>query len=60
MNKGKVIADSRMDEFFNQAKIEARTKESMEAINKGEVSSLDEFSRANRKWLKKNYTTRHT
>ena len=56
MNKGKVMADSRMDELITQAKIEARTKESMEAINKREVSSLDEFSRANHKRAKENYT----
>lgn len=46
----------RVDELITQAEIEARTKESMEAISKGEVSTLDEFSRANRKWAKENYT----
>lgn len=46
----------RMDQLITQAEIEARTEESMEAIRKGEVSSLNEFSRENRKWAKENYT----
>ncbi|MEQ8881722.1 MAG: hypothetical protein RLQ12_18905 [Cyclobacteriaceae bacterium] len=46
----------RMDQLITQAEIEARAEESLEAIRKGEVSSLDEFSQANRKWAKGNHT----
>ena len=46
----------RVDELITQAEIEARTKESIEAISNGEVSTLDEFSQANRKWAKGNHT----
>ena len=45
-----------MDQLITQAEIEARAEESLEAIRKGEVSSLDEFSQANRKWAKGNHT----
>jgi hypothetical protein len=46
----------RLNELITQAEMETRAEESMEAINKGEVLSLDEFSRENREWAKENYT----
>jgi hypothetical protein len=46
----------RMDELITQAEMETRADESMDAISKGEVLSLDEFSQENRKLAKENYT----
>jgi diphthamide synthase (EF-2-diphthine--ammonia ligase) len=46
----------RMDQLITQAEMETRTQESLEAISKGDVLSLDEFSQENREWAKKNYT----
>ncbi len=41
---------------FIQAEMEARTKESLEAIRNGEVLTLDEFLKSNEEWLKKTVT----
>jgi len=38
---------------FIQAEMEARTKESLQAIRNGEVLTLDEFLKSNEEWLKK-------
>ncbi|WP_339793853.1 hypothetical protein [uncultured Imperialibacter sp.] len=46
----------RMDQLITQAEMETRAQESLEAINKGDVLSLDEFSQKNREWAKENYT----
>ena len=46
----------RMDQLITQAEVESRTEESMEAISKGEVVSLDDFRKENRQWAKENYT----
>jgi hypothetical protein len=36
--------------------MEARTKESLQAIRNGEVLTLDEFLKSNEEWLKKTVT----
>jgi hypothetical protein len=56
MKKDKAIADfNEMPEDLNiQAKMEARAKESIEGIERGEVHSLSEFRQMNKKWLKEN------
>jgi hypothetical protein len=41
---------------FIQAEMEARTKESLEAIRNGEVLTLEEFIKSNEEWLKKTVT----
>lgn len=41
---------------FIQAEMEARTKESLQAIRNGEVLTLDEFLKSNEEWLKKTVT----
>lgn len=46
----------RMEQLITQAEMEARTEESLKAIDKGEVLSIDEFRKENRQWLKKKYT----
>ena len=42
-----------VEDPFIQAEMEARTKESLEAIRNGEVLTLDEFLKSNEEWLKK-------
>lgn len=46
----------RMEKLITQAEMESRTEKSLEAIEKGDVLSPDEFSKENRQWLKKKYT----
>jgi len=46
----------RVEELVIQVEMEARTGESLKAIDKGDVLSIDEFGKGNRKWLKKEYT----
>ncbi len=46
----------RMEKLITQAEMESRTKKSLEAIDKGDVLSMDEFSKENMQWLKKKYT----
>jgi hypothetical protein len=45
-----------LEDPFIQAEMEARTKESLEAIRNGEVLTLDEFLKSNEEWLKKTVT----
>jgi hypothetical protein len=45
-----------LEDPFIQAEMEARTKESLEAIRIGEVLTLDEFLKSNEEWLKKTVT----
>jgi len=46
----------KLEDPFIQAEMEARTKESLEAIRNGEVLTLDEFLKSNEEWLKKTVT----
>ena len=46
----------KLEDSFIQAEMEARTKESLEAIRNGEVLTLDEFLKSNEEWLKKTVT----
>ena len=46
----------RMEKLIIQAEIESRAEESLKAIDKGEVLSMDEFRKENRQWLKKKYS----
>lgn len=43
----------RFEDLIVQAEMEARLKDSLESIEKGEVSTIDEFARSNQEWLKK-------
>jgi hypothetical protein len=45
-----------LEDPFIQAEMEARTKESLDAIRNGEVLTLDEFLKSNEEWLKKTVT----
>jgi hypothetical protein len=45
-----------LEDPFIQAEMEARTKESLEAIRNGEVLTLDEFLKSNEEWLEKTVT----
>ena len=45
----------RMEDLIIQAELEYWAEESLEAIDKGEVLSLDEFRKENRQWAKKKY-----
>jgi len=40
----------RMEKLMEQAEMEIRTEESLKAIEKGEVLSIDEFRKENKKW----------
>ena len=42
-----------MEKLMIQAEMEIRTEESLQAIEKGEVLSLDEFRKENKKWAEK-------
>ena len=44
----------RIEDLIVQEEMQARTNESMEAIERGEFSTIDEFAKSNQKWLKKN------
>lgn len=44
----------RVEDLIIQAEMEARAKESIESIEKGEVHSLSEFRQMNQKWLTEN------
>lgn len=46
----------RLEKLVVQVEMETRAKESMEAIKKGDVLSIDKFRTNNQKWLKKKYT----
>ncbi len=46
----------RMEKLITQAEMESRAEESLKAIDKGDVLSMDEFRKENRQWLKKKYT----
>lgn len=56
MRENNVSILERMNELITQAEMENAAKNSLEAINKGEVMSLDDFKKENQKWTKKNYT----
>lgn len=56
MRENNVSILERMNELITQAEMENAAKNSLEAINKGEVMSLDDFKNENQKWTKKNYT----
>lgn len=43
----------RMEELLVQAEMEVRTEESLKAIEKGEVVSIDDFRNENKQWAKK-------
>lgn len=46
----------RMNELITQAEMESRTQESIDAINKGEIVTLENFQKENQKWAKENYS----
>jgi hypothetical protein len=46
----------RMEKLITQVEMESQAEKSLEAIEKGDVLSMDEFSKENRQWLKKKYT----
>lgn len=56
MRENNVSILERMNELITQAEMENTAKNSLEAINKGEVMSLDDFKKENQRWTKKNYT----
>ena len=43
-----------LKDLITQAEMEARAKESLDSIEKGEVHSLSEFKQMNKEWFKKN------
>ncbi len=55
MRVQKTATLQRMNELITQAEMEIMAEESLQSIDKGEVISLDEFSKENRKWAKKNF-----
>ena len=46
----------KLESILQEAELEERTEESIQAIEKGQVISLDEFSNRNQEWLKKKAT----
>lgn len=51
-----VSALQKVEKSIIQAEMEARSEESLKAIKKGEVLSIDEFKKENRKWAKERFT----
>ena len=51
-----VSALKKVEKSIIQAEMEARAKESLEAIKNGETLSIDEFKKENRQWVKERYT----
>jgi hypothetical protein len=45
-----------MEELLIAAEMESRTRESVEAISKGDVQSLEQFAQSNEQWRKKRAT----
>ena len=46
----------KIERLMIQVEMETRAEESIQAINQGDVVSVDEFQAANKSWAKKNYT----
>lgn len=46
----------RIEQLIIQAELESRAEESLTAIDKQEVVSLDEFRQENLQWAKKRFT----
>ncbi len=46
----------RMEKLLAQAEMEIRAEESLKAIEKGEVMSVNEFSEENKKWARRKIT----
>ena len=44
------------EDLLIQAELQARSEESLNAIEKGEVVSLDAFKNSNKEWIRKNAT----
>jgi PleD family two-component response regulator len=44
----------RMDELISQAELESQANESLKAIDKGDVLSIEEFRKENEAWRKRN------
>jgi len=53
MSVRKASVLERMEKLMVQAEMEIRAEESMQAIEKGEVLSVDEFRKENKKWAEK-------
>ena len=45
----------RMEKLITQAEMESRTEESLKAIDKGDVLSINELREENKQWLKKKH-----
>ena len=56
MRMQETSALQRVEKLVIQVEMETRAEESLKAIEKGQVLSIDEFRKENRKWLKKKYT----
>lgn len=46
----------RMEKLIIRAEMESRSEKSLSAIEQGDVLSMNEFSKENRRWLKKKHT----
>ncbi len=46
----------RMEDLIIQAEMESRAQKSLKAIENGDVIAIDQFRKANKQWLKQNYT----
>jgi len=53
MSARKISILERMEKLMVQAEMEIRTEESLQAIENGEVLSIDEFREENKKWAEK-------
>ena len=46
----------RMEDLIIQAEMESRAEKSLKAIENGDIIAIDQFRKANKQWLKQNYT----
>ena len=56
MKMQKASTLKRMDELLTQAEMESRAEESLEAIERGEVLSMDDFRKENKQWRERKFT----
>jgi hypothetical protein len=56
MKMQKTSTLEKVEKLVIQVEMETRAEESLNAIDKGDILSIDEFKKENEQWLKKKYT----
>lgn len=56
MKVRQTVTLDKVEELLNQSELELRAKESLEAIAKDDMVTLDQFKQSNKSWLKQKAT----